>query len=317
LFNLIRNEQMKLFIQKSTWIMFILLFGFVILTAAITKGFEKPAAYTKDNWRQELEKQNKGYEKNMKDPDLKDDPDYMQYQMQQIETNNYYLEHDIQPASYGAWHFVKDSVYSISILSLLTIIVAAGIVANEFRWGTIKLLLIRPISRAKILLSKYLSILIFALILLVFYLIASWIVGALFFGFDGLNPKEAMFVDGKLVYDSIVGQSMVDYAYKLVNLVMMTTFAFMISTVFRNSSLAIGIAIFLMMAGTSILMFVARFDWAKYILFANTDLTQYTTGTPIIKGMTLQFSIIVLLVYYAIFLVASWFAFTKRDVAGA
>lgn len=317
MFNLIRNEQMKLFIQKSTWIMFILLFGFVILSASIIKGFEKPSAYTDDNWRQELEKENKGYEKNMKDPDLKDDPETAQYLAQQIETNNYYLDHNVQPAGYGAWHFVQDSVGFISILSLLTIIVAAGIVANEFRWGTIKLLLIRPITRAKILLSKYLSILIFALVLLIFYVIASWIVGALFFGFDGLNPKVAMFVDGKVVYDSIVGQSLVDYGYKLVNLVMMTTFAFMISTVFRNSSLAIGIAIFLMMAGTSILAFIYKYNWAKYVLFANTDLTQYTTGMPIVKGMTLQFSIIVLLVYYAVFLVASWFAFTKRDVAGA
>ena len=297
--------------------MFILLFGFVILSASITKGFEKPPEYSKDNWRQELEKENKGYEKIMKDPENKDSPDFVQYHAEQIETNNYYLEHDIQPSSYGAWHFVQSSIGFISILSLLTIIVAAGIVANEFRWGTIKLLLIRPISRSKILLSKYLSILIFALILLVFYVIASWIVGALFFGFDGLNPKVAMFVDGKVVYDSIVGQSMVDYGYKLVNLVMMTTFAFMISTVFRNSSLAIGIAIFLMMAGTSILAFIYKYNWAKYVLFANTDLTQYTTGMPLIKGMTLQFSIIVLLVYYAIFLVASWFAFTKRDVAGA
>ncbi|MFD2875395.1 ABC transporter permease [Paenibacillus rhizoplanae] len=41
---------------------------------------------------------------------------------------------------------------------------AADSVAGEFTWGTIKLLLIRPWSRSKILLSKYISLVIFSLV---------------------------------------------------------------------------------------------------------------------------------------------------------
>jgi len=96
---------------------------------------------------------------------------------------------------------------------------------------------------------------------------------------------------------------------------MMATFAFMISTVFRSSALAIGLAIFLMMAGNQIIFAFAEYPWAKYILFANTDLQQYANGNVLIEGMTLGFSISVLIGYYAIFIGLSWLIFIKRDVA--
>jgi len=211
---------------------------------------------------------------------------------------------------------VLDNKGLLSIVSLLTIIIAAGIVANEFRWGTIKLLLIRPISRTKILTSKYIAVLLFALFTLLFVLIFSWIIGALFFGLEGLNPHIVIQEDGNYAYVSVIKEILSGYGYKLINLVMMTTFAFMISTIFRNSSLAIGTAIFLMMAGNSIVGIFAERSFAKYILFANTDLEQYATGNVLIEGMTLGFSITVLLIYYIVFVVLAWIFFAKRDVAG-
>lgn len=47
--------------------------------------------------------------------------------------------------------------------TIFTALVAADSVAGEFTWGTIKLLLIRPWSRSKILLSKYISMVLFSL----------------------------------------------------------------------------------------------------------------------------------------------------------
>lgn len=317
MFNLIRNEQMKLFLQKSTWIMLIALVLLAFFGVFLTKPDGDEAKYTDANWRTTLEKENKDIQKNIKETGAKADDQYIQYMMQNYEVNEYYLKNDIKPLNYGAWQYVLDGKDFLSFLSLLTIIVAAGIVANEYRWGSIKLLLIRPITRTKILLSKYISVLLFALIGVVLFMVVAWIAGAIFTGVDGLNPKVAVYSNGKVVYDSIIATVFEDYGFKLVNLVMMATFAFAISTLFRNSALAIGISIFLMMAGSSIIFFLMEKSWAKYILFANTDLTQYTTGIPLFKGTTLGFSITVLLVYYAIFTVVSWISFTKRDVAGS
>jgi len=312
-FNLINNELTKIYIQKSTWIMYIILAviiigaGIIVYTADDIK-----VSYDEDTWRTELQVENEQLTMEMEEEEFLES-----LNSPLIERNNYYLENDIQPTGYGAWNFVRENQILLSVVSLFSIIVAAGIMANEFRWGTIKLLLIRPISRTKILVSKYISVLLFALFTLLFVLTFSWIIGAILFGVEGLNPYTILNKSNGIAYVSVIGEIISGYGYQLINLVMMATFAFMISSIFRSSALAIGTAIFLMMAGNSIVAFFADYGWAKYILFANTDLSQYSNGSePLIDGMSLQFSIIILFVYFAVFLAASWGVFTKRDVAG-
>src|SRR5690625_1370143 len=304
--------------------MYIILAVLVIGSGILTKSFDDydTTNYDQDNWREVMEEENEELIKeNEEDYENYVDEDGFYYgpSLDIVDRNNVYLEADIQPSGYGAWQFVAENAGLLSIVSLLTIIVAAGIVAHEFRWGTIKLLLIRPISRTKILLSKYISVLLFALFTLLFVFIVGWIVGAILFGIDGANPHMLIYDyynnDGyRLV--SVFSEIVSGYGYGLVDLVMMSTFAFMISSVFRNSSLAIGVAIFLMMGGSMIVGIFADKPFAKYILFANTDLKQYADGYVMIDGMTLGFSIVVLIVYYLIFLLLSWVVFTKRDVAG-
>lgn len=313
LFNLIHNEITKIYIQKSTWIMYIILAVIILATGILTHSVgEVKNDYNQDSWRVELQEENERLAN-----EIEEEGFLQEFNTSLMEQNNYYLENDIQPAGYGAWQFVMENNLLLSIVSLLTIIIAAGIVANEFRWGTIKLLLIRPISRSKILLSKYVSVLLFALATLLFVVAFSWITGAIFFGVEGMNPHIVMEQSGGLEYVSVIQEIISGYGYKLVNLVMMATFAFMISSIFRNSALAIGTAVFLMMAGNSIVAFFSQYAWAKYILFANTDLSQYANGNePWIEGMSLPFSISVLLVYLVVFLAASWGVFTKRDIAG-
>lgn len=316
-----------MYIRKSTWSMYIILAVLIIGLGLITKSFgETNETYEEDQWREQLEAENEKL--------IKQDEEFKQElaeneeafivgpDMNIVDKNNYYLEHNIQPTAYGAWEFVMENVVLLSIVSLFTIIIAAGIVANEFRWGTIKLLLIRPISRSVILLSKYISVLLFAFFTLLFVLVFAWIVGAVLFGVEGASPHTLMYandfdMDGGYKYVSIISEIISSYGYQLVNLVMMATFAFMTSTIFRNSALAIGIAIFLMMAGNQIVFFLSEHAWAKYILFANTDLSQYAgDAEPMIEGMTLSFSIGILILYYTVFMVLSWGFFTKRDVSG-
>lgn len=344
-FNLIYNEVMKTYIRKSTWVMYIILAVLIIGFGSLNKMFMDDTELRSygDDWREELRAENEEIEKKIaihdekiaaydeKYGDSNQDEhgfDEKRWEMEMdypdiyiLEQNNLHLEKDVKPSGYGAWQFVAESSMFLSIVSLLTIIVAAGIVAHEFRWGTIKLLLIRPISRSVILLSKYISVLLFALFTLLFVLITAWLSGVVLFGLENISEymqiygvnENNEFVD-KLV--PVASQVFPSYGYGLVNLVMMTTFAFMISAIFRNSSLAIGLAIFLMLSGNTATDILAALDFplTKYILFANTNLKQYADGFVQIKGMTLGFSIMVLIVYYVIFVGLAWFFFVRRDV---
>lgn len=196
------------------------------------------------------------------------------------------------------WSFVKTSATLTTLISMFTIVVAAGIVAGEFTWGTIKLLLIRPVTRSGILLSKYIAVLLYGLTLLVILFLSSMVVGAIFFGIGDLSTPYLMKT----------------YLLNSIDLLMMVTFAFMISTIFRSSSLAIGLALFLMFTGQQFVLLLSDYQWVKYILFANTNLTQYFEGTPIVEGMTLSFSVFVLIIYFLLFNLLSGYVFNKRDI---
>ncbi len=306
---------MKLYSQKATWIMAAILVVLVIgmgglfkIDEAITGG-EVP---TGDNWKEELQQQN---EQLMSQEGQAQEVAYPGYT--NVEENQYRIENDLPPTEYNAWDFVRDNRGFVALVSLFTIIVAAGITANEFRWGTIKLLLIRPISRTKILLAKYVSVVIYALTMLVLLYVLSFIIGVIFFGMDSFSQTYVYNQAGEIKDAGIFAFTVSQYMLSFVELIMMATFAFMIASVFRNTSLAIGLAIFLMMAGSSIVLFFMNKEWAKYILFANTDLTQFMEGTPMVADLTLGFSITVIAVYYLVFLLLSWFFFTKSDVAGS
>ena len=314
LVKLIQNENMKIYRRVATWVMIGLLVIGVIGIGVMQKYVMDPP--DQSNWKQELTEQNKSYKQMIAEaPPGFPDSQKRNFE-QQLKVNEYRIEHNIAPLnSNSLWGFMDSSSNLSSLITLFTIIIAAGSVASEFSWGTIKLLLIRPVSRSKILLSKYISSFLFALLLLVVLFGLSFLVGGLFFGFDQVSTPHLAYIDGNVVESSMALHMMSQYGFNSVNLVMMVTFAFMISTVFRSNSLAIGLAIFLMFTGTQIVMIFSKYSWAKYILFANTDLTQYLNGTPIVEGMTMTFSIVALLVYFVIFNLFSWVIFNKRDVA--
>jgi ABC-2 type transport system permease protein len=71
------------------------------------------------------------------------------------------------------------AVNLITMVTIFTVIVAAESVAGEFSGGTIKMLLIRPASRSKILLSKYISIFTFAVLLLAVLFGSAFLVSVL------------------------------------------------------------------------------------------------------------------------------------------
>ena len=219
------------------------------------------------------------------------------------------------PPEFGVWGFVTEFSALIALVSLFVIIIAAGIVAGEFNTGTIKLLLIRPIKRWKVLLSKYIAVLLFAFVALILLFVASFVVGGILFSFKGFNQPYLRFTAGNVTEINMLWHIFITYAYACVNLLMMVTFAFMISAVFRNNTLAVGISLFLMFTGTMLVGLLSKYSWVKYVLFANVNLTVYTDGTPIVKGMTMTFSLMVLAAYFIIFNVISWLVFSKRDVA--
>lgn len=316
LVNLIRNELLKIFKRTGTYVMIGLIILLTIAAGGIIKYLDNGNEQLETNgWKVELKKQNEAYEKDI------EEFGYNQTLVTNLERsvaiNEYRIKHDIPPTEeYSVWGFVGDMTPIIDLVGMFTIIIAAGIVASEFSWGTIKLLLIRPIKRGKILVAKYMTVLIFGAMLLTILFVFSAIVGTIMFGTPETSVPHLVYMNNQVIEQPMGVYLFILYGLKSIGMIMLATMAFMISAAFRNNSLAIGLSLFLLLMGGSITELIAlKFDWAKYILFANTDLMQYFDGIPPVEGMTLTFSIIMLIVYFAIFQFVAFYIFKKRDVA--
>ncbi|PQP90795.1 ABC transporter permease [Paenibacillus sp. AR247] len=208
------------------------------------------------------------------------------------------------------WESVlQTGAFTFFLCTIFSVVVASDSVAGEFSWGTIKLLLIRPWSRSKILLSKYIAVVLFSLLCTVLLIVVSYGVSAIFFsgGAGGSLMGERI---GPRHYFLIM---LCDY----VDLFMTVALAFMLSAVFRASGLAIGLSLFIMFAkGIFNMLFnPERYSWAKFLPFMHMDLSQYLASSVGPGGVTLGFSILILAIYYVLFLVIAWTVFGKRDVA--
>jgi ABC-2 type transport system permease protein len=188
----------------------------VVITAAVVIKTE--AANTTDlgqkiDWRTKLSKENDKLKQRLQEPSN------LQVEKQeaekQLKTNEYRLEHDVPPLNEDSlWRFVLGAVSVLFVLiSLFTIVVGASSVASEFSNGTIKMLLIRPYRRWKILLSKYLCTLLFAAGMMCLLFVSAFLVGGISFGFNGLAQPYLAYVNGQVVERAMLTQVIIDFGF--------------------------------------------------------------------------------------------------------
>jgi ABC-2 type transport system permease protein len=128
-------------------------------------------------------------------------------------------------------------------------------------------------------------------------------------------PLLSVNAEGQIIEKNMVANLWKTYLLNGVSTIIFVTMAFMISSAFRSSTMAIGFSIFALFAGTILMELLQSYEWSKFMLFANIDLSQHLSGRPYQEGMTLSFSIMVLTVYFIIFNLIAWLLFTRRDVA--
>lgn len=224
------------------------------------------------------------------------------------ESGNYFYDDNM-------WNMMNISISIMTALSIFVVILAGGSIAGEFSNGTIKFLLINPISRTKIFFSKYLTLLSISVIFTaLLYFIQLGLAAVLFCG--DWNTVFITIKDGVIQEQSAVTFFAIRYAVKSVDLIVMMTMAFMISSILRTSSVAIGLGVGALLAGKTITQFliVMKIDWGRYLIFANTDLEIIQNGSMIFPEQTLMFAVAVIIIYMIVFLLTAYDGFVRRDV---
>ena len=204
-------------------------------------------------------------------------------------------------------------------LIVVVVMIAGTIVSEEFNKGTIKLLLVKPYTRNKILMAKAITTLIMIIFIIVVTLVMQILIGGIIFGFDSLSePVVAYnFNTNTMEEMNIFANLGVQTLTQLPMIILLATLAFAISTLFTNSTLAITISLLGYMAASIInqLAMAYNLEFMKYFVTMNWDLSIYANGAlPYMQGMSMTMSIIICVVYFLIMMIPTFIVFKKRNI---
>ena len=310
---LIQNELMKIFGKMASWIYMVIIVLAVLVAGII---YMKVSGDPNPDWRQDTQAEIQMLENQLESATEEEQP----YLQTQIEQTQEYLDKGINPTAKTNWHFMNDVVIGVSsLVTLFVVVVGSANVAAEFSDGTIKQLLIRPHRRWSILLSKYIAVVIYALLMVTTLIVSGYLIGMILFGSGDFNMKFfEITLEGRK--EAVVGtQFFLKMLYFIPSLLVIMTIAFMLSTLFKSQALAVGIGIFVLFfsstLGGIILMLASKYTWAKFLIFPHLDLTVYALQDRILEDITLPISLGILAVYYAIFMIVTFFFFQKRDIS--
>ena len=170
----------------------------------------------------------------------------------------------------------------IAIIVMIVVIVAGVSISEEFNKGTVKLLLVRPYSRTKILISKLIAVFITMLITTATILLLQFIIGGIVYGFGTymMNVVQFDFTTNSIVTLNIFAYLGLIFICKLPIFILIGTLAFALSTLFLNSPLAVALPILGYMGSDMINMIAIsyKWDWVKYFVTPNWDLSTILTA---------------------------------------
>jgi ABC-2 type transport system permease protein len=209
--------------------------------------------------------------------------------------------------------------YSIYV-ALFGVLLGGWLIASEFQQGTVRLLMIRPRTRVKILLAKFIAA--FAVTLAIYFAgsILNFITNGICFGFsDFAYPNY-----------TIAGETnfFVYYLPKLLMCIVPMFFgfsvAFMLSTVVKNSAVSIAVPIVLFV-GCFFSMIYSAFrtsmEWIAYTPVPFVQLSSFFVPNSIVQqamqngvSFSLPYGIGMLLALSAVCMFVSVIVFKKRDI---
>ena len=103
-----------------------------------------------------------------------------------------------EPEQITFWTVFLTSTSLVTVVALLAIVIAGGIVSSEFSQGTVKFLLINPVKRWKILMAKYFTVITVGYIMLCILFVVMIPITGLMLGFDGFSTPY-IYVSGSEV----------------------------------------------------------------------------------------------------------------------
>lgn len=215
------------------------------------------------------------------------------------------------------------------IIIIFTVVLVAGTIAGEQSSGTLKLLLIRPYSRSKVLTSKLVASLAFSAIFLIFTTIIFFLIGLFVYGVN-FAPVLAVF-NGQTAF--VVHPVVLLLIYLLCLMIKISIYvliALAISTIFRSNVAAVGISMVLYIVLSILSVSLSGSFWYGFMPFSNFDLFKFFGGSflsssnasaisilfsaPVFHNIQFWYAFVMNIILATIITICSYLVFAKREI---
>lgn len=223
--------------------------------------------------------------------------------------------------------FNNSFTFVFMILMIGMMILAASTVSQEIETGTIKALIISPTKRYKIILAKFVALVIVALIL--FMISIAWIaiLSFAFFGAGSL-PGMILTLGSDVIAFGPVAAAFVRMFVCFVQVIVFIIIGMTLSTTMRHTAMAVGISIGLFFANmiAQLILLSRRFSETMRLLpFLNIDFSgRISASIPdmLMSGygqthyiyMPLMYSVVYTLIFSFLLLWITFDSFIRRDI---
>lgn len=292
-------------------------------------------------WKLELQDEKEELQKQVNDSTVPDR--YKTYSKERIEQIDTYLDENKKPVEqweFNAINYAKGFIGTIGIVILVLGIATfmSDIVSGESTPATLKFLLVQPISRGKVILSKFISVTLTVLIMICgLELVAFGVVGAIK-GFDGAQMQDKVGVQYEWTTPEDGGEPVISpvensgesiervealvqsFGLQILFIVACCALVMLISVIFKSSMISMAVSMIISIASTMMcLMSSSLGKKVSHLIFLNYGNTTNVISGDVAKvfnntnfsvslGVSLMVSTIV--VSY----VLSHIIFTKKDI---
>ncbi len=227
---------------------------------------------------------------------------------------------DMKFAREGSRNQVNSNLVYAIFVAFLGILIGGYLIATEFQSGTVRLLMIRPITRAKVYASKYLAGLSYIYIIYLLGMILNIIVNGIINGFaDYGNPNYT--VNGPV---NFWGMMFIRILACSVSIIFAYSLAYGLSAVIRNAAIAIALPSAAIFGGIIVTSLVAYSKYAKYLAFTPLpylNMSSFYSEYGVIQSMiqdginvSVGMGVVILLILSAVFYVLGTAVFRNTDI---
>lgn len=292
-------------------------------------------------WKLELQDEKEELQKQVNDSTVPDR--YKTYSKERIEQIDTYLDENKKPVEqweFNAINYAKGFIGTIGIVILVLGIATfmSDIVSGESTPATLKFLLVQPISRGKVILSKFIAVTLTILIMICgLELVAFGAVGAIK-GFDGAQMQDKVGVqyewttpeDGSEPVISAIENSgesiervealVQSFGLQILFIVACCALVMLISVIFKSSMISMAVSMIISIASTMMcLMSSSLGKKVSHLIFLN-----YGNTTNVISGdvarvfnntnFSVSLGVSLMVSTIVVSYVLSHIIFTKKDI---